>query len=121
MKYDSEVRNIQKEAIVTVSKVTELFLTFLTSKAYQITTRKKRKTIKDSDLIEAIHSQELFKFLQNDFPKQVGNIKRNENIQEDLQEKNTNSNTNTTMTASSVRKYFKPQITEFNEHSEVIE
>lgn len=67
MKYDNEVRNIQKEAIVVVSKVTELFLTYLSSKAYQVASRKKRKTVKDSDLIEVIHSQEVLKFLQSDF------------------------------------------------------
>lgn len=136
MKFDSDVRNIQKEAVVAVSKATELFLTYLSSKAFQIASRKKRKTIKDSDLIEVIQSQDLLKFLQTDFPKQTAVIAssatRKEIVQEEPDNNPTNtsnstievtsseappaesSSTSTTTTKNgTVRKYFKPKITEF--------
>lgn len=113
MKYDNDVRNIQKEAIVVVSKATELFLTYLSSRAFQVASRKKRKTIKDSDLIEVIHSQELLKFLQTDFPKQSMMIAKKEDTSEDTIENKDNSTNSTNI--DSVRKYFKPTITEFTE------
>lgn len=122
MKYDNDVRNIQKEAIVAVSKATELFLSYISTCAFQVASRKKRKTVKDSDLIEVINSQELLKFLQADFPKQstttVSNHSRkevqnnndnNNNNENDINDNNNNQN-------DIVRKYFKPKITEFTEN-----
>lgn len=76
MKLDPDVKNISKEALVSVTKTTELFLGYLakhTLAQYYSTNPKKQHngggcSLKDTDLRKTIHSKQLLKFLRLDFP-----------------------------------------------------
>ena len=70
IKLDSEIKNISKEALIAITKSTELFISSLTLKTSQITGKRKGKVIKDSDLYQTVFSHEPLHFLRLDTPRE---------------------------------------------------
>jgi hypothetical protein len=59
---------VSSEATVMITKVTEIFLQYLSSKSMGIASQHGRKTIKNTDLIQVIYSNHNLQFLRPDFP-----------------------------------------------------
>lgn len=70
VKLDKEIKNLSKEALVAITKSTELFIASLTLKTSQITGKRKGKVIKDSDLYQTVFSHEPLHFLRLDTPRE---------------------------------------------------
>lgn len=68
MKCDPSVKNVQKEALSIVAKSTELFIAYLAKRGAEAATQRGVRTIKDADIIRAIHADEALSFLSEDFP-----------------------------------------------------
>ena len=79
IKLDNEIKNISKEALVTITKSTELFIGYLVDKTSQITKKRKGKVLKDSDLYQSIFSHEPLQFLRLDIPKPGTTASNNNN------------------------------------------
>ena len=76
MKYDPDLKNVQKEALTVVAKVTELFIAYATEKSLQYAALRGAKTVKESDFIKAINGDFALNFLKDDFP--VSNSSRDQ-------------------------------------------
>eukprot|EP01035_Chromulina_nebulosa_P022577 gene22577-29234_t len=87
IKLDPEVKALGREAVAAITKATDEFVVLLSKKS--LLSAKSRgntvKTIRDTDIINCIHMNDLFEFLRLDFPrKPLGvstehKIKRNVN------------------------------------------
>ncbi|EQC34885.1 hypothetical protein SDRG_07685 [Saprolegnia diclina VS20] len=66
---DPDVGKVSKDAQIAIAKATELFIQFLAAKGYDSALISKRKTIKDSDLLQAIHALGCLDWLRDDFPQ----------------------------------------------------
>lgn len=64
MKLDPDVKNIKPEAAMAVGKALELFLGYMAVRAGQVAARKKRRTVKGSDVASIVHSYESVAFLR---------------------------------------------------------
>lgn len=71
MKMDPDVNNIQKNALLAVTKVTELFLQYMGTRAHHVALQRRAKSVKQSDVIQAIHSLDTLRFLRTDFPRSM--------------------------------------------------
>jgi histone H3/H4 len=73
IKLDPEVKNVKKEAVVALTKATEIFLQYLSLRANHKTQERKCKSIRDTDVVSAIYSSnnELLHFLKMDFPRKL--------------------------------------------------
>jgi Histone-like transcription factor (CBF/NF-Y) and archaeal histone len=65
------VKNVSKEALVSITKVTELFIATLAIKSSQTAALRGGKTIKDTDIFHTIHKEDNLDFLRLDFPKRA--------------------------------------------------
>ncbi|ETV85560.1 hypothetical protein H257_03268 [Aphanomyces astaci] len=66
---DPDVNKLSKDSVLAVTKATELFIHFLATKGHDSATISKRKTVKDSDVLTAIHSHAVLDWLRDDFPE----------------------------------------------------
>ncbi|OQR96748.1 hypothetical protein ACHHYP_13653 [Achlya hypogyna] len=66
---DQDVSKVSKDALIAITKATELFIKYLAAKGYDSAMISKRKTIKDSDLIQVIHGHGALDWLRDDFPQ----------------------------------------------------
>ncbi|CAK4693707.1 unnamed protein product [Aphanomyces euteiches] len=66
---DPDVQKLSKDASLAIAKATEQFIQFLAAKSYDSASISKRKTIKDSDVLQAIHSHAMLDWLRDDFPE----------------------------------------------------
>ncbi|KAH9150106.1 hypothetical protein AeRB84_006999 [Aphanomyces euteiches] len=80
---DPDVQKLSKDASLAIAKATvsqyfvrlssrppqEQFIQFLAAKSYDSASISKRKTIKDSDVLQAIHSHTMLDWLRDDFPE----------------------------------------------------
>jgi hypothetical protein len=71
MKLDPAVKNVQKEAMSVITKSVELFIGYVASWSARTATGRGAKTVKDTDLVAAIHSDEALDFLKSDFPLSI--------------------------------------------------
>lgn len=69
IKLDEEVKNISKESVAAIAKLTELFIARLAVKAASSARLRGGRTINMNDLLHTIHSTRSFEFLDLDFPK----------------------------------------------------
>ena len=99
----------------TVGKTVELFIQQLGLKTasriqYSRNTNKKRGfTIKESDVIDGIHSNNMFSFLKSDFPNNImiqGNEKKSKVSSSNSNNKRNTSNQFATAANSSINVYF---------------
>lgn len=67
-KVDPEVKNIGKEALVSMSKATELFIQYLAASAAKAAANRGVRTIREVDLLSCIHGDDSLTFLSLDFP-----------------------------------------------------
>jgi len=65
------VNHVQKNAVISITKATELFLIHLAEKSNEIASKRRGKTIKASDILYAIHREENLQFLRKDFPRKL--------------------------------------------------
>jgi hypothetical protein len=69
-KMDPEVKNIQKDGLLVMTKATELFVAFAALRTAQLASKRGAKaSLRSTDFISLIHSSELFHFLRPDFPR----------------------------------------------------
>jgi histone H3/H4 len=120
MKLDNDVRNIQKEALVVVSKATELFLSYLGARSsqvriqfvlpswLQVAVRNKRKTIKETDLLEVIHGFDSLIFLHSDFPRSLTKTSRSR-MSVDEDENSSHSEKPKSDSAANISNFFAPK------------
>ncbi len=54
---------------MAITKAAELFVAYTALRSYQKVAERGAKTVKDTDLIQTIHSTDLLEFLKADFPK----------------------------------------------------
>lgn len=71
IKADPEVRNISKDALLTLTKASELFLAQLAVKSLAFASMRGVKSLQVDDAIQAIHTHSQFDFLIDDFPRRV--------------------------------------------------
>ena len=69
VKLDPDVKNVQRDGIIVMSKCLELFTAHLTYAARN--SSKSGRTIKLNDVIDAIHSHSELQFLKFDFPRDM--------------------------------------------------
>jgi hypothetical protein len=74
IKFDPEVKNVSKEAVVCMTKLSELFLSHLGRKSQAAASIRGGKTITLEDLLQAIHSHSDFDCLAADFPRKAGKL-----------------------------------------------
>ncbi|GMN28232.1 hypothetical protein TIFTF001_001964 [Ficus carica] len=68
MKSDEDVKMISSDTPILFSKASELFIMELTLRSWMQTQECKRRTVQRCDIARAIHSDELFDFLQDVVP-----------------------------------------------------
>ena len=68
-KMDPGVKNVSKEAALSITKATELFVTFLALKGGQVAASRGAKSIMEKDFIHMIHTTSSLEFLKSDFPR----------------------------------------------------
>ncbi|OQS03233.1 hypothetical protein THRCLA_04475 [Thraustotheca clavata] len=66
---DPDVGKISKDALIVITKATEQFIQYLAAKGQDSAMISKRKTIKDSDLLQVIHGHGSLDWLRDDFPQ----------------------------------------------------
>jgi hypothetical protein len=71
MKIDPDVKNVQKEALSLLTKSVELFIGYAAARSARNATGRGAKTVKDTDFVAAIHSDEALDFLKSDFPLSI--------------------------------------------------
>lgn len=69
MKLDPDVKNVQKDGVVVMSKCLEFFLSHLAHASKNVS--RSGRTIKINDVIDAIHSRSELQFLKLDFPRDM--------------------------------------------------
>lgn len=69
IKLDHEVKNIAKEALLTMTKATELFVGYLALRVNQSVQKRGTKTIRDNDILMEIHRLPNMEFLRLEFPQ----------------------------------------------------
>jgi nuclear transcription factor Y gamma len=69
MKSDEDVRMISAEAPVLFAKACEMFIIEMTYRAYFHANKNKRKTLKRSDIAQAIAKTEIYDFLLDIIPR----------------------------------------------------
>ncbi len=75
LKLDTEVKNVQKEALFAVTKATELFVAYLAVRTSQQVAQRGGKMIRESDMFQTIYAIETLDFLRLDFPRKAGENK----------------------------------------------
>ena len=68
MKYDPELKNVQKEALATMAKATEFFIAYATECSVRSAALRGAKTVRSSDFVRAVQTEEALQFLKDDFP-----------------------------------------------------
>jgi hypothetical protein len=69
---DPEVKNIQKDGLLLLTKATEMFIAFSALRTAQLAARRGTKaSLRSADFISLIHSAEQFHFLRSDFPRRT--------------------------------------------------
>lgn len=68
-KLDPDVGNLSKDTVVAITKATELFVAYMAVRSSQIAAYRGARQIKDSDVLQAIHTNEALQFLKMDFPR----------------------------------------------------
>jgi hypothetical protein len=89
LKNDDEVRQVSRDALLLITKSTELFTQYLTQNVYSSACQERGKVVKGTgnlsvsslkvnDLVYAIHNNNALTFLSEDFPKEekINNSKR---------------------------------------------
>lgn len=71
IKLDTDVKNVKREAVTGISTAVQMFLGNLAVSAATEAQHAKRKVISAKDIIMAVHSNPLFAFLKEDFPKRA--------------------------------------------------
>ncbi|CCI50565.1 unnamed protein product [Albugo candida] len=66
VKQNPSIHKISNEALIAISKATELFVEYLGKKSHEQTLYRKRQQIKASDVIQAIHSCSILEWLRDD-------------------------------------------------------
>ena len=77
-KMDPEVKNIQRDALLLLTKATEMFIAYSALRTAQLAARRGTKaSIRSTDFISLVHSAaEQFHFLKSDFPRRILENKR---------------------------------------------
>jgi len=71
VKMDPDIKTVGKESAVAITKAAELFVAFLSLRCVSSASLRGAKSIKETDVIYAIHNSEALHFLKVDFPKPV--------------------------------------------------
>lgn len=77
VKYDEEVKAVNKDALLLITKATELFVGRMAVKTASTTAQRGGRTIKLNDVLQTIHTNDFMDFLQMDFPKPMIEKKAN--------------------------------------------
>ncbi|GLD93419.1 hypothetical protein PINS_up002011 [Pythium insidiosum] len=65
---DPDVNKVSREALVAISKASELFAQYLATKSYEQTLFNNKRQVKASDVARAIHTTPVLDWLRDDFP-----------------------------------------------------
>jgi len=77
MKLDPDVKQLAGDAILAVSRCTELFLSSLVNKCHETSERRGMKTIHLADVIHTVQTRDCFEFLRLDLRKSMGDTDLN--------------------------------------------
>lgn len=105
VKLDPDVKNISKEALVTMTKAVELFVGHLGILASRTTATRGAKTIADRDFLHLIHSNKNFEFLRLDYPLKKIVPKK---IEVSKASSSSASGVDNTIRKDSISNYFQP-------------
>lgn len=65
---DPDAGKVSRDALVGITKATELFVQFLAVKGYENTLYNNKRQVKATDITRAIHSNGVLDWLREDFP-----------------------------------------------------
>jgi len=72
MKLDPDVKQIAGDAILAVTRCTEMFLASIVTKSYETSERRGTKTVHLADVIHSVQTTDCFEFLRLDIRKSLG-------------------------------------------------
>ena len=72
MKLDPDVKQIASDAILAVTRCTEMFLASIVTKSYETSERRGTKTVHLADVIHSVQTTDCFEFLRLDIRKSLG-------------------------------------------------